>query len=191
MAAALAAALPAAARGEDPAAEPEAPGPWTVAGSFGAAGHPGGAGTFQQLLVRYAAWPSVHLEVAGRSGHVGPFGPDDQVYGALALGAGWTTGASQTRHAFRLGARVAHIHHATVSSWRATPIANLLGDSHGGVEHRNGFELVAGFTGAPVGRMGRWTMLWEADGVVGMLPSSTPMRWTAGLMLSFALRSPG
>ena len=148
----------------------------------------GGFSSVGQLTMRYRFAENFYADVVGRSGTVHARSQfEDQFYLALAAGPGITTGEAPDGWEFRLSPRVTHVHHATTASWRATPIANMLGDSDGGVEHRTGLELALGVTGSRFGRLGQRRFIWSADVITNLLPSSDVMRYGVGAVVGISL----
>ncbi len=152
----------------------------------------GGAGGTGSSGFRYRFTDRFGVQVAGQVGHLtatGASGEDDQLFLGLAVGPMLSTGTAPHGWEGLAFLHLTHVHTASVASWERTPGANLAGDSSGGVHHRSGLELGLGVIGPALADHGEGThVVWEADLIGAVLPSSEPLAWTMALRLSLALR---
>lgn len=150
---------------------------------------PGGRGIGTHLTLRYRLLDWLDLDLAGRGLLATAWDDtdDDELYVALVAGLAYAPIADVDRYAPRAGLRFIHVHHATTQSWSDTPIANIAGDSDGGVRHRSGLEVALGLQGP------RLFDLWDSAGRLdfelsgSMLPSSDYFQYTVALAIGLVL----
>ena len=162
--------------------------PLRIHSQLGVQGYTGGVVSVGQLVARYRFADYWYVDAVGKSGSVfGRSGFDDEFYLALAVGPGLSTGEAPEGWEFRLSPRVTHVHHATTTSWKETPLSNLVGDSNGGVEHRTGLEFSVGVTGPRFGSFRERRFIWSADLLANFLPSSEALKLGAGAVFGLSL----
>lgn len=162
---------------------------WAIGFSLRPEFAPGGRGIGTHLALRYRLLDWLDLDLAGRGLLATAWDDtdDDELYVALVAGLAYAPLADVDRYAPRAALRFIHVHHATTQSWRDTPIANIAGDSDGGVRHRSGLEVALGLQGP------RLFDLWDSAGRLdfelsgSMLPSSDFFRYTVALAIGLTL----
>ena len=155
---------------------------------------PGGFDLRGEARWRYRLHPLVDLAVAGRAGMLrstastGSSNDLDQLVLSLGIGPVLHTQPARDAWEFAAGLLVAHVHHARLSSWQRTPLANLAGDSSGSVRHRSGLEAFAAATAPPIAQLGSYVLLAGAEVGASWLPSSADLRTAWGARLTLGVR---
>lgn len=171
-------------------AQAEVRGGWAVDPSVRGQVVAGASGPAGQLAVRYHVLDDFAVEALGRSGYAFA-DADDVLFVGLLAGFAYAPAADAADWAPRVGARLAHIHHATVESWGDQPFANLAGDSSSTVQHRSGLEIAVGASAPRWLPVGAWATGLDLELTGGWLPSSDVMEWNVSLGVGLSFFSLG
>lgn len=107
----------------------------------------------------------------------------------LCIGPSWHVSYSTTTNIYA-GAHVLHLHHASVQSWMSTPLANMIGDSAGGVLHRSGFGAKVGFDKILIELPSGNLLSWENEITLQYIPSSSEYNIFGSIMTGIRLGFP-
>lgn len=154
----------------------------------------GGVDVRGESRFRYRIRPLIDLVAQGRAGMLRADSDAkerddlDQLTLSLAAGAVVHTRPARDRWEFAGGLLLAHVHHATLASWKRTPGANLAGDSTGSVRHRSGLEVFVAATARPIAQLGDYALLLGGDACFTWLPTSPALQTSAGIRITLGLR---
>ncbi len=154
----------------------------------------GGVDLRGESRFRYRIHPLLDLAVQGRAGMLRADSDAkdrdtlDQPTLSLAAGAVVHTRPARDTWEFAGSLLLAHVHHATLASWKRTPAANLAGDSAGSVRHRSGLEVFAAATAPAIAQLGDYGLLLGADACFTWLPTSPALQTSAGVRITLGLR---
>ena len=127
-----------------------------------------------QLQYRWHHSPSLSVDASGGIGYLNQAKTsweEDHSSLLLTIGPSWHVHRSQQIDVY-LGLRFLHLHHATLNSWLQTPVANMIGDSAGGVLHRSGLGTTLGLNRVLLTLPTRHIIMWENEISLQWIPSS-------------------